>query len=112
LQQVVTIIDPINNMQLISAYLSDNTTVSLVSEVADEDPESHQHHLMVDGRIECSYNSWEHAWEEFGLCVRCATVTEVVKVARDCTNLYSTSTENTNEDQTNERGSNQECTSG
>jgi hypothetical protein len=98
-------------MQLISAYLSDNTTVSLVSEGTEEDPESHQHHLLIDGNLECSYSTWDHAWEEFGLCVRCTTLTEVVKVARDCTNLYSTSTENTNEDQPNERSIGQECSS-
>jgi hypothetical protein len=61
-------------MQLISTLLSDRTTVSLVSDGTGEDPESFNFHLMVNGKLECSYNTWEHAWEDFGSCVRRATL--------------------------------------
>lgn len=96
-------------MRLISAYLSDNTTVSLVAEETSEDPESFSNHLMLDGRIVCSFSTWDQAWEEFGLCVRCATLEEVVGVATQCVRLYSTTTAHTNEDDQNERSSRQEC---
>jgi hypothetical protein len=70
-------------MQLISAILSDFTTVSLItSEDTEEDPESFSHHLMINGKLECSYSTWEHAWEDYGHCVRCATLKESVNVAR------------------------------
>lgn len=64
-------------MQLISAFLSDETSVSLVTEaVIPSDPEADvfPYHLMVNGRIDCSYNTWEHAWEDFTAYVRSGAV--------------------------------------
>jgi hypothetical protein len=69
-------------MQLISSFLSDDTVVSLVSEAAAEEPESFNFHVLVNGKIECSYTTWAHAWEDFGRCVRCTTLEDAVSVAR------------------------------
>lgn len=70
-------------MYLITALLSDDTPVSLASEDTEEDSEdAFPHHLMINRVIVCSYNSWEHAWEDFGRCVRCTTQTEAVNVAK------------------------------
>jgi hypothetical protein len=69
-------------MQLISTILSDETTVSLVSEGTEEEPETFNFHVLVNGKLECSYSTWAHAWEDFESCVRCATLEEAVNVAR------------------------------
>jgi hypothetical protein len=63
---------------LVTIVLSDNTQVTL-KETAGE--ECH-FHLIIAGKVECSYDTFEFAWEDLGRCVACSTLEESHKVAR------------------------------
>lgn len=75
MQQPVT--ESAKNMLLLTSVLSDNTQITL-KQTADE----FGFHLIIAGKVECQYNTFDHAWEDLGRCVRCATLEEVYSIAR------------------------------
>lgn len=76
-------------MLFLTDVLSDGTEISLVQtfeedgEVAGRcDEENFPFSFRINDEDECRYNTFEHAWEDFGRCVRCTTLEELYKVAR------------------------------
>ena len=62
----------------LTSILSDNTQVTL-KETAGE---VFGFSLIIAGKVECQYDTFEHAWEDLGRCVRCTTLEEAHKIAR------------------------------
>lgn len=83
MQQPVT--DTTRTMLLLTFVLSDGTQITL-KETSEETSETcgddvFPFSLIIAGKVECCYNSFEHAWEDFGTCVRCATLEVLRSVA-------------------------------
>jgi hypothetical protein len=64
-------------MLLLTNVLSDDTSVTL-KEIPQED---FRYTLSINGHIECRYDTFEHAWADFGSCVVCTTFEEAKMVA-------------------------------
>lgn len=60
----------------ITKVLPDGTEVALEETDAEFD-----HSLSINGKVECMYNTFDHAWEDFGAIVRCATLQQAKTVA-------------------------------
>ena len=66
-----------HDMLLLTNVLSDDTSVTL-KEIPQED---FRYTLSINGHIECRYDTFEHAWADFGSCVVCTTFEEAKMVA-------------------------------
>jgi hypothetical protein len=63
-------------MQSMAVVLPDGTAVQLKENGALE----FRFDLVVNGKVECRYDTFQHAWEDFGRMVRCTVLEEVMEV--------------------------------
>jgi len=64
-------------MPTITVLLPDDTAVAL-----RETGETFNYAITINGRIECCYNDFDFAWEDFGKTVRCATLEDAKMVVK------------------------------
>lgn len=67
-------------MVRLAAVLSDDTSVSLEESTEDSD---WPFYISVNGCVDCRYDTFQFAWEDFGRIVRCASLEEVKRLAND-----------------------------
>jgi hypothetical protein len=65
-------------MLCLSHLLSDETVATL-REVSAGD--GFPYRLLLNGRVECCYDTFQHAWDEFGKVLGCVTLNEALGVA-------------------------------
>jgi hypothetical protein len=63
---------------LLTVVLSDNTQISL-QETAGQD---FSFSLIIAGKVECRYDTFDHAWGDLGKCARCTTLEEAQLIAK------------------------------